>query len=491
MNKKIILIGLMCVGAIFAFKKKEKPSLYIIGDSTVRNSNKETWGWGTPIADLFDTTKIHVDNQAMAGRSTRTFLSEGRWEKVLQSLKPGDFVTMQFGHNDGSVPDTTKAGRRGVLRGAGEETKVLTWPDGKIETVHTYGWYLRKFVREAKAKGAVPIIISMIPRNQFKNGKVLRAADNFGKWAAEVAEKEQVGFIDLNRIVADKYDVMGPEKVKTFFPGDHTHTNLEGAKFNAASVVEGIRELKGCTLLNYLMAPKPTLFLIGDSTVKNGKGKGDGALWGWGSFLDGFFDLDKITIENHALGGTSTRTFRSKGLWDSVLVKLKPGDFVLMQFGHNDGSPLDDTARARGTIKGTGTESKEIFNPITKKKEMVYTYGAYLRKFINEAKAKGAIPIVCSPIPRNPVKNGVLTLAVDSYAGWAEEVATSENVGFIPLNKIIKDKYVAWGAEKVEAFFTKTDHTHTNEAGAKVNASSVAEGLKSLKRGTLEKYLKQ
>lgn len=237
---------------IFAFRKQEKPALHTIGDSTVQNLNKETWGWGTPIADLFDTTRIHIENNAMAGRSTRTFLSEGRWDKVLAKLKPGDFVTIQFGHNDGSTPDTTKEGRRGVLKGIGEKTKVLTWPDGRVETVHTYGWYLRKFVREAKAKGAMPILVSMIPRNQFKNGKVLRVSKNFGKWASEVAKEEQVYFVDLNRIVADKYDAMGPEKVKAFFPGDHTHTNLEGAKLNALSVTEGIKALKGCPLAQYL-----------------------------------------------------------------------------------------------------------------------------------------------------------------------------------------------------------------------------------------------
>lgn len=236
-----------------AFIKANKPALHTIGDSTVRNSNKETWGWGTPIASLFDTTKIHVENNAMAGRSTRTFLSEGRWDKVLETLKPGDFVTMQFGHNDGSEPDTTKAGRRGVLKGTGEETKVLTWPDGKVETVHTYGWYIRKFVRETKAKGATPIVVSMIPRNQFKDGKVLRADQSFGKWAAEVAEQEHAYFVDLNKITGDKYDELGPEKVKAFFPGDHTHTNLEGARLNAQSVVEGIKKLKDCKLKNYLL----------------------------------------------------------------------------------------------------------------------------------------------------------------------------------------------------------------------------------------------
>lgn len=251
MNKRIILLSFVGLLALLAFQQKEKSSYYLIGDSTVRNSNKETWGWGTPVAALFDTTKIHVQNNAMAGRSTRTFLSEGRWDKVLQSLKPGDFVSMQFGHNDGSVPDTTKAGRRGVLKGTGEETKELIWPDGRKETVHTYGWYLRKFVREAKAKGATPIVVSMIPRNQFKEGKVLRVADSFGKWAAAIAQEEQVYFVDLNKIVGDKYEKMGTEKVKAFFPGDHTHTNLEGAKFNAAAFAEGI-SLAGCPLAQYL-----------------------------------------------------------------------------------------------------------------------------------------------------------------------------------------------------------------------------------------------
>ena len=235
---------------------------------------------------------------------------------------------------------------------------------------------------------------------------------------------------------------------------------------------------------------KPTLFLIGDSTVKNGKGKGDGSLWGWGSFIGNFFDTDKINVENDALGGTSTRTFQNNGSWNAILPKIKKGDFVIMQFGHNDGSPLDDTARARGTIKGIGTESKEIFNPIKKKQEVVYTYGWYLRKFINDVKAKGATPIICSPIPRNPVKDNVVTLATDNYANWAQEVATAEKVDFIPLNQLIKDKYTTLTADQIKKFFTEKDHTHTNEEGAKLNAEMVVSGLKSLKANKLRNYLK-
>ena len=237
------------------------------------------------------------------------------------------------------------------------------------------------------------------------------------------------------------------------------------------------------------MADEPVLYLIGDSTVKNGQGKGDGSLWGWGSFLSEYFDLNQLKIENHARGGTSTRTFESKGLLDSVLRRLKPGDYVMMQFGHNDSSPLDDTARARGTIKGTGPESKVIYNPITKQEEKVYTYGAYLRRFIAKIKAKGAVPIVCSPVPRNPVRHGKFQFKLDAYAGWAREIAASEKVWFVDLQSMVNEKYEKLPPDSVMRFFTEKDHTHTNEAGARLNAVTVAESLK-MQKAPLSKYLK-
>lgn len=247
-----IFITISILITYFFLFQKEKPTLYIIGDSTVRNTNRPQCGWGEMIGEQFDTTQINISNQAMAGRSTRTFIKEKRWEKVLSTLKKGDFVMMQFGHNEGSRPDTSRAGYRGVLKGVGDETVSLTWKDSIIETVHTYGWYLKKFVQEAKAKGATPIICSMIPRNEFIDGKVKRARNDYGKWAKEVAASENVFFVDLNSITADKYDAMGPGEVKKFFPGDHTHTNMEGATVNAASVATGIRALKELKLNQYL-----------------------------------------------------------------------------------------------------------------------------------------------------------------------------------------------------------------------------------------------
>jgi rhamnogalacturonan acetylesterase len=252
MNRLIKIVSILIITTSFLINKRDKPTLYIIGDSTVRNTNRPQCGWGEMISVLFDTTKISISNQAMAGRSTRTFIKEKRWDRVLSTLKAGDYVIMQFGHNEGSKPDTSRSGYRGVLRGTGDETVDLIWKDSTVETVHTYGWYLKKFVNDAKTKGAIPIICSMIPRNQFADGKVKRADQDFGKWAKEVAESEGAFFIDLNKITADKYDQWGQEQVKNLFYGDHTHTNEEGANANAASVIEGIRLSKNLDLNKYL-----------------------------------------------------------------------------------------------------------------------------------------------------------------------------------------------------------------------------------------------
>ncbi|MBE7172084.1 MAG: rhamnogalacturonan acetylesterase [Williamsia sp.] len=249
-----ILFFLLLLGPSITFFQ-HKPTLYIIGDSTVRNDDSTGHrGWGSHIIRYLDSSKITVSNQAMAGRSTRTFLKEGRWERVLSSVRPGDFLIMQFGHNEGSKPDTTRAGYRGVLQGVGSDSVSLVWPDGKEEIVHSYGWYLKKFVEEAKAKGATVLIASMIPRNDWKEGKVVRASNNYGKWAAEVAAQTNAWFVDLNKITADKYDAWGPEKVKPLFPTEHTHTSPEGARINAESVAEGIQQLKGCSLSSYIVS---------------------------------------------------------------------------------------------------------------------------------------------------------------------------------------------------------------------------------------------
>jgi unsaturated rhamnogalacturonyl hydrolase len=248
--------------------------------------------------------------------------------------------------------------------------------------------------------------------------------------------------------------------------------------------------ISGLTAFRYT-TDKPTLYLIGDSTVKNGSGKGSDSLWGWGSVIAPHFDTNRIAIQNHAIGGRSSRTFLTDGRWDKILTNLKSGDFIIMQFGHNDAGALDDTSRARGTIRGIGDESKDIYNPIRKVPETVYTYGWYMRKYVKDAKAKGAIPIICSPVPRNDWdKEGKkVKLSSDSYALWARQIAEQEGVFFIDLNKNVAIAYEAIGKEAVLKQFFPKDHTHPNYDGARFNAEIVADGVRDLKNCSLSAFL--
>ena len=101
-----------------------------------------------------------------------------------------------------------------------------------------------------------------------------------------------------------------------------------------------------------------------------------------------YFDSAKVNVVNRAIGGRSSRTFVTEGRWDQVLEALRPGDFVIIQFGHNDGGAINDTSRARGSIRGIGEESQEIDNLMTKKHEVIHTFGWYMRKFIAESRAR-------------------------------------------------------------------------------------------------------
>jgi lysophospholipase L1-like esterase len=233
---------------------------------------------------------------------------------------------------------------------------------------------------------------------------------------------------------------------------------------------------------------RPTLFIVGDSTVKTGT-KGQ---QGWGDPIVSLFDPEKIKVDNRAIGGRSSRTFQTEGRWDKILAAAKAGDFVLIQMGHNDGGPLDDASRARGTLRGVGDETKEIDNPLTKRKEVVHTYGWYLRKYIADARAKGMTPILVSPIPhcpRKPLEKGAVEK--NNYVAWSEETATAEKVSFINLNRLVMAHYAEMKPEEIKSkYFTAADDTHTSPAGAERNATCVVEGVRGLKDCALKDYLK-
>jgi rhamnogalacturonan acetylesterase len=220
----------------------------------------------------------------------------------------------------------------------------------------------------------------------------------------------------------------------------------------------------------------PRLFLVGDSTVHNSAP----GLLGWGDVLAPHFDAQKIIVENHAKPGRSTRTFITQGWWQRVLDTARPGDFVIIQMGHNDSSPINDTNRARGTLPGIGGESTNLINGLTLKRETVLTYGGYLRHYIAEARAKRITPILCTSVPRLPQPGKEQDTA--RYAAWARAVAAEQKVPVIDLQQCALDCWSGKSVEEVRTnYFAGKDTTHFNADGAALNAACVADGIRALK----------
>jgi len=223
------------------------PTLFIVGDSTARNG--ADLGWGDHLAPFFDTSRINVANRARAGRSSRSYIDEGFWDKTLAEMKRGDFVLLQMGHNDSG--DLGGAKPRGSLKGIGEETKDVaqtTGPyAGKTETLHTFGWYLRKYIADARAKGVTPILLTTTIRNIWTPGPDgaphIERDMGYDVFIRQVAASEHVPVADMASIEADRLEALGPEKTALLFPKDHTHTSAEGATLNAGAVVESLQVL--------------------------------------------------------------------------------------------------------------------------------------------------------------------------------------------------------------------------------------------------------
>jgi len=233
------------------------PTLFIVGDSTARNG--ADLGWGDHFAAFFDPSKINIVNRAVAGRSSRTYYNEGRWDAVLAQLKPGDYVLLQMGHNDGgSGPDTIvkdpKA--RGSIKGLGDETAELPiakpYTVGPLvgqttETIHTFGWYNRKYIADARAKGAIPILLTPTIRNIWKDGpdgkKQIERDMGFRDFDFQLSEQQHVPVADMATLEADYLESIGPEKTALLFPIDHTHTSAAGAEMNAHMVASALRKI--------------------------------------------------------------------------------------------------------------------------------------------------------------------------------------------------------------------------------------------------------
>ena len=249
------------MAAIFfsSFVTRHTPTIYMIGDSTMANkkldNNNQERGWGMVLPCYF-SDDVRIENHAVNGRSSKSFIAEGRWQKVLDKLLPGDYVFIQFGHND-------------------EKPQ----PERHTEPGSTFDENLSRFVREAREKGAHPVLFNSVVRRNFvvqtpendddealrsqnfsaqnvKEGSTL--TDTHGEYARvpqRVAEAMGVPFVDANRITHELEQQLGPKASRDlhmwFYPGDprlpagrqdNTHYCVRGAHVVASLLADAIVE---------------------------------------------------------------------------------------------------------------------------------------------------------------------------------------------------------------------------------------------------------
>lgn len=236
--KSVVNIALLAIFAfvILAFQQEQKITVYLIGDSTMADKEVIAYpetGWGMPFHYFFDST-VTVDNRAKNGRSTRTFIEQGRWQSVFDNLHEGDYVLIQFGHND-EVPSK-----------------------GSYTTPEDFVNNLEKFVNESRNKKAVPVLITPVARRKFdSSGKIEETHAQYTQLVKDVAKKLDVPLIDLDKESQEMLQKLGPDDSKYLYnylqPGenphypdghkDDTHFNELGARKMAEIVLHDIRKL--------------------------------------------------------------------------------------------------------------------------------------------------------------------------------------------------------------------------------------------------------
>lgn len=260
MAKRIPLICLLASLLFLAAKPEKTTTIFIIGDSTAANKDttngKKERGWGMALQACFDADYIRVDNHAVNGRSSKSFIDEGRWDKVLERMKPGDYVIIQFGHND-------------------EKPKA----DRHTDPGSTFDYNLARFVRETREHGGIPVLMNAVVRRNFfvqapendddeklrtttfKDGVKMVEGDTLidthGLYRVaprDVAERMHCFFVDANQITHDLEQGLGREASKKlhmwFLPGeelsvpdgrqDNTHYNIYGARVVAGLLADGL-----------------------------------------------------------------------------------------------------------------------------------------------------------------------------------------------------------------------------------------------------------
>lgn len=430
----------------------------LIGDST----QTDNAGYGRGFCANF-TAKVDCLNMAKGGASTKTYRQQGLWDRAL-ATKP-DYMLIQFGHNDMESPEHL-------------ERQV---PMAQYES------NLRQFVEEARAHGIKPVLVTPLTRRYFQaDGKVhsdlIAHAETMKRVAAEMhvplidLQSESIAYLDrVGEAQGTKLGITKKDKDGSTIP-DKTHLNWQGSyvfgrmvAVDLGKTVPGLKKYvrptaaplppEGVLAMKVIDREPFKIVLVGDSTVATGGG------WGPGFCAT---LTPNVTCIDDAKNGRSTKSFIDEGLWAKALAEH--GQYYFIQFGHNDQKPNPAVHADADTL-----------------------YSENLRRYIRDARAIGAIPIIVSPLSRRNYRAGQLVRddGLDEYAAAARHVAAEEHVTFLDLHSLSQQYLSNMTQEQADTLdatahpdakaengtAAKPDRTHLDDKGKAVFGRMVADNV--------------
>ena len=222
-----------CLDGLEIVKDDAIPTVFLAGDSTVTDQPCEpTTSWGQMLTRFFGPG-VAIANHAESGETLKSFITGLRLDKILSQMKKGDYLFIQFGHND----------------------QKQNWPQTYVEPFTTHKAYLKVLIAEARRRGAFPVLVTPMQRRNFDGAKIRNTLGDFPESVRQTAREENVPLIDLTKMSVDFYEALGPEKSPLAFSRgtDATHHSGYGAYELAKCIVEGIRANK-LDLARYIVA---------------------------------------------------------------------------------------------------------------------------------------------------------------------------------------------------------------------------------------------
>ncbi len=519
-KKNGVLLDYICVyGKTGAAEKDVR--IFIAGDSTAKDygSGNTIGGWGEYIPYYF-SENVEIINKAEGGRSSRSFMNQGRLDEICSQAHEGDYVFIQFGINDGQTDETYRLeysvalgqpDSRGVypsirpVKSKTPQSLLDAYANTEYpysETYYpqqggTFKWYIEEYVDRVRETGATPVLMTSICRVFFdSDGKITPhhgENDGYLEVVRQVAEEKNCDLVDFYEVTKNLYEsygytmVQGLTNIKADGSMDLTHYNKFGANIIASKFAQAVSDA-GIGLEGYITPSRADvertdglksakLYLVGDEYFKDYTGDKSANVIGKGSLPSYLSEnlSELIDVVPCGVEGASSKSYVNTQQYADFMNALSEGDYVIIHFGTNDRLPGDGFTSAEG-----GKDSEGSFE--------YYLYNYYVKP----VKEKRAVPIIITPISQRVFEGDSFVYTDGGYCDAARALVSEEQIYFCNMTENMAAIYKEAGSENSIALNAYDDNGslagYLSDAGAKAAAEAFLNAMKG-SSATIKDYI--